>query len=284
MRQKTVLLILITLIASGCTSTENTETPEQKMQELVNQSQNTTYQVKYTATGPEAPENTEITVKGLEGGEVYTVDRETPGGTVSTKAYVLEEKTVVCGTDPSSESVSCTVGEGEVIQKMLQIEKWTLKNLTYTGEKNISGRVCKAFSASAEKAERKGLTSTETDLDFCLDFANGFPSGIEVIGDGTILNFTAENVETNTGGELELPKTLGVTPHCTDSYEIDLTPLKQVEEAEIELNSYSKIVRLPKRFETQSYNIPEQKIDEGENNITVRTEGEISHIICYRRP
>jgi len=284
MRQKTVLLILITLIASGCTSTENTETPEQKMQELVNQSENTTYQVKYRVTGPEAPENTEITVKGLEGGEVYTVDRETPGGTVSTKAYVLEEKTVVCGTDPSTESVSCTVGEGEVIQKMLQIEKWTLENLTYTGEKNISGRSCQAFSASIEKAERKGLTSTETDLGFCLDSANGFPSSIEVIGDGTILNFKAENVETGNGGELELPKALGVVPHCTDSYEIDLTPLKQVEEAEIELNGYSKIVRLPERFETQSYNIPEQKIDEGENNITVRTGGEISHTICYRRP
>ena len=284
MRQKTVLLILITLIASGCTSTENTKTPEQKMQELVNQSQNTTYQVKYRVTGSEAPENTEITVKGLKGGEVYTVDRETPGGTVSTKAYVLEEKTVVCGTDPSSESVSCTVGEGEVIQKMLQIEKWTLENLTYTGEKNISGRSCQAFSASVEKAERKGLTSTETDLDFCLDSTNGFPSGIEVIGDGTVLNFKAENVETGTGGELELPKALGVVPHCTDSYEIDLTPPKQVEEAEIELNGYSKIFRLPERFETQSYNIPEQKIDEGENNITVRTGEEISHTICYRRP
>lgn len=212
------------------------------------------------------------------------VARNTPGGEIVTTGYGLEDTTVTCTDEPSIGGLSCRVGGEEAIQKMLQIDEWSMENLSYSGEGEVNGRSCEQFSASVQNALSQGITETGVDIDFCLDSKKGFPSSIEVSGEETILVFTAVEVESGTDESLELPQPLGVVPHCTDSYEIDITPLKQVEEAEVSLNGYSKVVELPERFERGVYSIPEQRIDEGTNNITLRSGGETQHQICYRRP
>lgn len=283
--ERITAILLLVLIASGCIGSSTTEqTSSEKLEGLMNESERTTYNVKYAVSGPEAPENTNISVQGLENGEKYVVGRGTPGGDVVTTAYVLENNTVTCTDEPSTGGLSCSVGEGRAIQKMLQIEEWNMDNLSHTGQQEVAGRTCERFSASVKNALSQGITATGIDIDLCLDSEKGFPSSIEITAEGTLFNFTAVEVRNGTDKGLELPQPVGIVPHCTDSHEIDLTPLKQVEEAEISLNGYSKVVELPERFERGVYSIPEQRIDQGMNNITVRSGGETKHRICYRRP
>jgi outer membrane lipoprotein-sorting protein len=283
--ERITAILLLVLIASGCTGSSTTEqTSSEKLEGLMNESERTTYNVKYAVSGPEAPENTNISLQGLENGEKYVFGRGTPGGDVVTTAYVLENNTVTCTDEPSTGGLSCSVGEGRAIQKMLQIEEWNMEDISYTGQQEVAGRMCERFSASVENALSQGITATGIDIVLCLDSEKGFPSSIEITAEGTLFNFTAVEVRNGTDKGLELPQPVGIVPHCTDSHEIDLTPLKQVEEAEISLNGYSKVVELPERFERGVYSIPEQRIDQGMNNITVRSGGETKHRICYRRP
>lgn len=285
MNKRIAALMLPIIIASGCTAS-NTQEPQERMEGLINASDNATYNVRYSVSGQEAPGNANISVQGLENGEKYLVARETPGGEIVTTGYVLEDTTVTCTDEPSTGGLSCRVGGEEAIQKMLQIEEWSLENISYKGGRDVSERSCEQFSASVENSLNQGITGTGVEIGFCLDSENGFPSSIQVSSgdEEDLLDFSAIEVETDTGGVLELPQPLGVFPHCTDSFEIDLTPLKQVEEAEISLNGYSKVVELPERFEKGVYSIPEQRIDEGTNNITISSGGETQHKICYRRP
>ena len=284
MKKRITAIFLLTLITSGCTGSNTTEqSPSEKVEGLINASESTTYNVEYAVSGPEAPENTNISVQGRENGEKYVVERETPGGEFIMTAYVLENNTVACSDEPST-GLSCSVGSEEALQKMLQVDEWNMENISYTGQQEVAGRSCEKFSASVENPLSQGITATGIEIDLCLDLEKGFPSSIEISAEENLLNFTAVEVESGTGQGLELPQTIGVVPHCTDSYEIDLTPLKDVEEAEISLNGYSKAVELPERFERAVYSIPEQRIDQGTNNITVSSGGQTQHMMCYRRP
>lgn len=285
MRPQILLLFTVVLLASGCMSGDSGF--EQNFQSLVNTSDNSMFHVTYAVSGPEIEDEIDITVYRKNDREKFRAVRETPGGTVIEESYSLENRTVSCYTSPSPRggSTRCTVGESDGIYTFLNPDRWTVKDINSSGTGNISGRECKKFSTILEVDGQILDPDKELEGDICLDTEKGFVSRINVSSDRSLAGFEAKKYSGEVSeNELDLPRAVGIDGHCTDSYDVELTPLKDVNEAILSVNGENNTVSLPERFETQFYSIPQDQLDVGENIITVYTDEGTQARYCYRRP
>lgn len=285
MRPQILLLFTVILLASGCMS----EDPryEQSFQSLVNTSDNSSFHVTYAVSGPEIEDKIEINVHRKNGREKFRAVRETSGGTVIEESYSLENRTVSCYTSPSPRggSTRCTVGESDGIYTFLNPDRWTVNKINRSTTENISSRECRKFSTLLEVEGQILDPGTELKADICLDTEKGFISKMNVSSDRSPVDFEVENFSSEVSEkDLGLPRAVGIDGHCTDSYDVELTPLKDVNEAVLSVNGENKTVTLPERFETQFYSIPQDHLDVGENTITVYTDEGNQDRYCYRRP
>lgn len=286
-----ILLLIIVLLGSGCISSSS-EAPsaQETFKDLSNLGRVSTYSVKYSLTGSGTDySRVNISASKFQEGEKYEISRETPGGDRVTRIYMIENRTVSCSAGLVGTYTSCSLEGDEALYKMLQVSKWNPQALKLSTTKNIKGRNCQQFIARPQITRKLGLEQQpeNTLLKFCIDTEKGYTAHLQVENrqnNETVLEFNTEKIETNLDQGLELPRSVAIISHCTDSYEIDLIPLEDVETAQITLNNYTETVELPERFQKGIYSVPEKSIQTGINDITVKAGDTTQNSTCYRRP
>ena len=282
MGEKTVLLITVVFLASGCIEGQNTD-PE-GFEELKEKKDSATFRIDYSFTSEKDSAN--ISYFNLEGREKYASSRDTPGGLFEDRTYLLNESAVTCSEEPSPQGrrTHCKDALSDRSYRMLQLDKINLQQVNYTGKDSFNGRKCEKYSASLGE-EREALRRGES-IEICLDTEEGFISSLNITqGDRILSRFRAENVsDTVDRSEIELERPVGIFPHCTDSFEVDITTFKELDKAKISINGFNKTVNLPEQFETGVYSIPEENIEQGDNKLEIQVGGGVIEKSCYRRP
>lgn len=290
MKKKALLLISV-LLASGCISSSS-ETPsaQERFTGLSNLNETSTYTVQYSLTGSGTDySGVNVSISNFKEGERFVVERETPGGDRITRIYTVDNRTISCSAGLSRQHASCSLEGDEALHSMLQLDNWNLQDFNISDQVSIAGRTCQGFTARPQNTRTLGLDSSpaQTQLQLCIDTEEGYTAQLRVENsrnNESLLEFAAEKVETGLEKDLELPRSVAIVGHCTDSYEIDLTPLKEVEEAQITVNNYTETVDLPERFQKGVYSVPEENIHTGINDITVTAGETTQNSTCYRRP
>lgn len=279
------LLLTLVLLASGCISGDSES--DESFQGLLNSSENSSFGVSYSVSGPAIEDGIVIDIYRSNDLRHLKAVRETPGGTVISEVYELENNTVSCYTSPSPGGGTevCTVGYRDGIYNFLNTDKWNVTGVNRSGTENISERACKAFSTDI-KVRGQSLRLEEVfDADICLDQEKGYVSAMNISSEERLVDFRVQNyTEKVPEDRLTLDRVVEVVTHCTDSRDVEITPMRQLEEAVLSVNGENRTVSLPEKFETEFYQLPERDLKTGENTIAVYTEEGSLTRTCYRRP
>lgn len=320
MRLSMILLVSLTLVASGCSMLGGSMTPEQQFKSQLQDMSQSDYHVEYEV---------EMNVGGfgsvisgmINEPEIYNRGDQSKFvvgvSSVTAAAYdIYSNDTVLCtqgslfggimggmGTGSSTgtgSEVTCQRASDQYSMSQDKIDNW-MENVTVSveGTKTIADRECRNYrveesedmnsSALPEQASEYADNST---MNVCLDKQKGYPALIsvkqnqtsELRSDGMkeIMRIEVTDYDTDfEGASFDIPQDVSSSVEC-DPFETNVTTFDYSGEVTINVNEENNITRQVESNSKETFSLDNETMVSGSNEVTVYTDsGESASASCY---